>query len=397
MLRILHTLPDLQTGGGQMVLLRHLRHMDPERYEHHVCFFLPADDMRAQFEEIGVATHYIPHRGWRHIRSCLNQLSKCVDELDIRLIHSNGTTIDKLYGQIAALRAGIPLLNSLHGVKPRPRRPLGMLAYASRSIVELPLDRMTRLHEVAVSDPILVDWKARLRAGGVASGRQHVVYSGIPVDDYRRRLSADERRQLRAELGIEPGDLALITVTRLVQAKGLDMLVPMMQRLTADEPNARLLIVGDGDRRASLADEIRAAGLEDRMILLGRRTDVAPLLAAADLFVFPSLFEGFGLVVLEAMAAGLPVVAFDLPVLRILDEQDTGISLVTERSGEALAVRILDRARGPENLQEIGARAAATIATHWDVRRSAQAYSRLYDEIIALETPAAREPPPRDD
>jgi glycosyltransferase involved in cell wall biosynthesis len=119
------------------------------------------------------------------------------------------------------------------------------------------------------------------------------------------------RARLRAELNVPEDQVAIVAVSRLVRHKGYPELAAAMR----DVPDAELWVVGErllSDRGDDMLTLLRNAGLGHRLRLLGYRTDVAALLAAADIFVLPSHFEGLPMSVIEAMLTGLPVVATDI-------------------------------------------------------------------------------------
>ena len=135
-------------------------------------------------------------------------------------------------------------------------------------------------------------------------GPIHVVQNGIAP-----RQATRDRAAVRAELGLEDRHRLVLTVARFTAQKAYDVLLAAVPAVLEAAPDARFVLVGDGRERGAIAAMIAEAGLMERVLLLGQRDDVADLLAAADLFVLPSHFEGLSLALLEAAAAGLPIVA----------------------------------------------------------------------------------------
>ncbi|NMC19642.1 MAG: glycosyltransferase [Thermogutta sp.] len=147
---------------------------------------------------------------------------------------------------------------------------------------------------------------------GLPPERLQLVHDGVSLE---RIKQANPLRGLPALRGLlpraadSPNAVYLITVGKLTPSKGHSFLIEAFRSVAAERANAFLVIVGDGELRESLAARITDAGLADRVALAGFREDVPDLLAAADLFVFPSLAEGLGSSVIDAMLLGLPVVA----------------------------------------------------------------------------------------
>jgi glycosyltransferase involved in cell wall biosynthesis len=157
---------------------------------------------------------------------------------------------------------------------------------------------------VTVSDEEARDarrlWISR-DAVSVRNGRDPAVFRPDPI----------ARARLRAELGVPEDQVVIVAVSRLVRHKGYPELAAAMREV----PDANLWVVGErllSDRGEDMLNLLRNAGLGPRLHLLGYRTDVAAILAAADIFVLPSHFEGLPMSVIEAMLAGLPVVATDI-------------------------------------------------------------------------------------
>jgi glycosyltransferase involved in cell wall biosynthesis len=187
----------------------------------------------------------------------------------------------------------------------------------------------------------------------------------------------------RADLGLEGAYPVLLSVGRLEANKGQRELVPAFATVAGHHPSARLLIVGEGEDHRALVDEVAAAGLAGQVSVLGRRSDVPVLAALSDVFVSTAHHEGFGMAVLEAMAAGCAVVAYSSDAVAIGEFVEDGVTgrLVAEHPGP-LALAIVEVVDDRSALAEMGRRAAAAAAEH-TATRSAEAMAAVYRGVAA--------------
>ena len=179
-----------------------------------------------------------------------------------------------------------------------------------------------------------------------------IIHHGIDMD--RFVPDASRRAAVRAEFGIRDDELVVGIVGRLQEAKGHLQFLEVAKRILPDFPNTRFVVVGEAtrgeDEEANLIlDKIEKAGLGDRMILTGYRDDVPDVLGAMDLFLFPTHSEAFGLVIVEAMAMGVPVVSADCDgVPDIVEHGRTGLLVpptVVEGLTEAVAELLGDKGK----------------------------------------------------
>jgi glycosyltransferase involved in cell wall biosynthesis len=184
---------------------------------------------------------------------------------------------------------------------------------------------------------------------------------GAPTNGDRAAV----RREVREELGIDEQSKLLITVGRLDQQKGYDVLADSIPGVAAEDPGARWLWVGDGPGRPSLVSRLTELGVSDRVRLLGYRQDVPRLLAAADLFVLTSRYEGSPFSVLEAFASGLPVVVSDAGPFR--EFVDDGVEGRIVAAGDPAALTLATSAllRQTDELEAMGRAARQRVAVHF--------------------------------
>ncbi len=138
-----------------------------------------------------------------------------------------------------------------------------------------------------------------------------VIYNGVDEDGGFSGDRAEARTRVREELGLPPQAKLLLAVGRLNHQKGHDLIAESVPVVTADHPDAYWVWAGDGPDRSRLAERLDRAGAGERVVMLGQRGDVPRLLAAADLLVFPSRYEGAPFALLEAMLCELPVLVSD--------------------------------------------------------------------------------------
>jgi glycosyltransferase involved in cell wall biosynthesis len=205
-----------------------------------------------------------------------------------------------------------------------------------------------------------------------------VVYLGAPLDEFSRARPEDEAARTRRELGALPGDVLVGTVTRLHDSKGNEYLVEAARRVVAERPTARFFLAGEGPLRPALEAQARAAGLGDRFVFLGFVRDVAALLAAFDISVFPSLWEGTPLTVFEALAAGKAIVATDADGLKDVLTDGRDALIVPRRDAEALADRIVTLIDRPGERVRLSANARETGAGY-DIGAFVRKMERLYE------------------
>lgn len=185
----------------------------------------------------------------------------------------------------------------------------------------------------------------------------------------------------RSELGLSDDDFIIVSVGRLVARKGYEYLIRALARL--DIPNTRLLIIGQGPRKDHLASLAASLGVSERVSFLGRVSDEAKFqyLSVSDLFVLPSLHEGFGIVFLEAMFCGLPIIATDTGGQRDFLVNGRNGFLVPPRDSNALADRIKYLYRDADARRRISQTNLVDVE-RYSIPNVGRQYERLFTDIV---------------
>jgi glycosyltransferase involved in cell wall biosynthesis len=213
---------------------------------------------------------------------------------------------------------------------------------------------------------------------GFPSQRIDVVLDGI---DPGELPSASDRLAARMQLGLERDALVIGTIAPLNPVKDLGTLIRGFRTVRRVRPHAVLVIVGDGDQRRALEVVTRRLELTDAVRFLGPRDDARALLPAFDIFANSSISEGVSLTILEAMAAGLPIVATRVGgTLEVIEHGKTGL-LVPARSADALAHAITALADDASERQALGERGRAAVAQRFTIDRMVEHYADLYSEL----------------
>jgi glycosyltransferase involved in cell wall biosynthesis len=297
------------------------------------------------------------------------------------------TPIAAMIARPAARRCGIPLvLYTAHGfyfhegMRPQVRAAHVWLEKTAQRFADYLFTQSTEDLETAVLEGIAPE------------GRAMAIGNGVDVEKFHREnWRPDELQRLRDEFGLTLTDGPLvIMIGRLVREKGYFEFLEALSILKRHFPRLRALLIGDAlrsdhdDSARAIRQESRDLGLEDKVIFTGLRSDVSRLLALGDIFCLPSWREGMPRSVIEAMAAGLPVVASSIRGCReeVLDGK-TGY-LVPVRDGQALA-RALGRLAGDETLrQEMGEagrrRADEYFSEQRVIQRQMDCLRRLFGE-----------------
>ncbi len=215
---------------------------------------------------------------------------------------------------------------------------------------------------------------------GIPPNRIEVVYNGIDLTAYSPSSAA--RSSIREELGLSENDFVVIQVARLNSLKDHGTAIRAMERLRASHSQIRLLLVGDGEEMPAIVEQIVKAGLRSTVHILGMQSDVARLLAAADLFLLTSVSEGIPLTVLEAMAMGLPCVATNVGgIPEIIVDGNTGL-LANARDDSAIASHIARLAGDSRFRRHLGDRALARAHDLFSDRNMHRTYNHIYHEMV---------------
>jgi glycosyltransferase involved in cell wall biosynthesis len=240
----------------------------------------------------------------------------------------------------------------------------------SRLLYAMPLEAI-----IAISEGV----RDALVQSGVPGERIRVIRSGIDLAPFEAPFDRDA---LRERLRILPGETIVLQVAALAPHKSQTDLLRAAALAAARRPDLRFWIAGEGPLRVALERERQALGLGREVRLLGFRDDVPDLLRAADLFCVSSYLEGLGTSTLDAMAAGLPVVATRVGgVPEAVAHGESGL-LVEPRDPRALAEAILALAGDPDRRRRMGA-AAREAVRRFSADRTELETRRLYDEILA--------------
>jgi len=191
-----------------------------------------------------------------------------------------------------------------------------------------------------------------------------------------------EGLRIRQELGIGPAEFLVANVGRLAPQKGQRHLIAAMPMLLERVPHARAIIAGGGDLEDYLRDLATEIGVAEHVHVLGPRKDVPALMHAIDVFVMPSIWEGFGLVLLEAMAAARPIVASRVATIpEVVADGETGL-LVPAGDPLALASALADLAEQPDLAARYGEAGRERLRRQFSVEKMVGDTELLYRELL---------------
>lgn len=317
-LRVLRVINNLACGGAQRLLLQWAKECDRARY-HTVVAAFAGGPLADELAAAGVTVHILPRRG-RYDASLIGRLAKLLRAEKIELVHAQ-LFAAKLWARLAARRAGVPCVVSEHAIHPRTRRGLYPL-------VERRLARGTA--GWTVDYPGLADYVA----GRYGAPRERITVI-TPGVEYARLPARRSRAEIRAGLGVPEEAIMALGLGRLAEQKGFRELFAMAGAMPDNGGRLpagalRIVVSGDGPLRAELLALGARPEMDGRVRVVGADWPVGELLAAADVLVLPSQWEGLPLAVLEAAAVGLPVVACDLPGLHALAGEWAGLTLVQD-------------------------------------------------------------------
>jgi len=206
-----------------------------------------------------------------------------------------------------------------------------------------------------------------------------LIPNGVPTDEYAP--DPHTRAQWRQAHGIEPHATVLVHIGRFAPPKNHALLVEAFAQVRADCP-LYLLLVGAGELEDAVREQVAGLGLASRVRFLGVRADVADILRASDVFVLSSRWEGNPMSVMEAMAAGLPVVSTAVGgVPELVREGVTGRLVPSEDAG-ALAQALQALVDDPARRQAMGAAARRHAVAHFDIRHTVRGYEQLYESLL---------------
>lgn len=378
-MRILHVINQMWRSGAETSLRQILTTMDAPWLRHEV---LSLSHDRNEFDEL-VRAGISCGRPSTPLRSRARSVAFVHGQIRRRrpdLVHTTLFEAD-LAGRIAALAAGIPVLtshvNSQYSDQAAASAHRAGRLQAARAVDGVLARHATRYHHAitaAVADGAADALGIDRNAIAVIPRGRTVARLGGPPDPGRRA-------RVRQEMGLD-GSVVILHVGRQDPQKGHVDLIRAFRTVSSQRPDAMLLMAGrEGNSTEAIKEAIDAAGLGNRIRALGQRDDVGELLSAADLFAFPSRWEGLGGAVLEAMAMRVPIVASDLPAIReVLPDGDCG-RLVPPGDARALATEILRVLNDQRLADDLAARAAARFEERYTLDRCVAAMAAMYMEI----------------
>ncbi len=373
-MRILHVITTLDVGGAEMHLLDQVRGQSSAGHTLRVAYLKGAGSLAPDFSAAGAERvlrvplgpaflpRLAPHLRWAEIVHSHLLKADAATALAATLLGRRRRLVSGKHNDERALLR--PIVSRVHGV-------LGNLPART----------------IALSDHV-----ARFveRHGRVRPDRMRRVYYGLDPAGFEAALAGDARERVRAELGLGAQEVVFACVARFAPQKAHDVLLRAFRRvldgMRPGDPRCSLLLVGDdpfGDGRQRAEALARELDLGSSVRFLGIRRDVPELLAASDVFVMSSLWEGLGLVFLEAMAAARPVLATRVSAVpEVVVAGETGV--LVEPADEVDLARGFQRlARDGALRARLGAAGARRVRERFGLERMVEETLAIYREVLA--------------
>jgi glycosyltransferase involved in cell wall biosynthesis len=364
-LRVSHCVENLNRGGLERAVIDLIRAQVAAGHQCQVVCLYQRGLLADELADLGVAVHACGKRRGFDLRALL-RARRHLKAHATEVLHTHNATAH-YHAVWAAFGLGIRrVINTRHG--------MGALEVGSRREW---LYRRALRGTHAVATVCEAARRELLRGGRLPAHKLVAVANGIRVERFRP-ADTETRARLAAQLGLAPGTRVIGTVGRLVPAKHHAALIDAFAALRARAEPCALVIIGDGELRGELEARIDRLALHDQVHLLGDRSDVADLLAGFDIFALSSLTEGYSIALLEACAAGLPIVATEVGGNAEIVHEGVNGKRVAAGSAESLTSALQALLQDPALRAAMGRQSRAWALAHGSYIAMAARYDALY-------------------
>ncbi|RZT87886.1 glycosyltransferase involved in cell wall biosynthesis [Pseudonocardia sediminis] len=374
-LNVTAVLDHVELGGAEKLLLDLFRHFDPTVVAPRLICLKHDGDLAPDFRDSGFPVEVLSRRG-RFDRRTVPQLVRSfrTHRTDVVLVNHYARAPLTL-GRLAARLAGVPAnVVAVHGID--------LVRHGGRCLPRHDLETLFLSDALALIGPAQASYLHTQEGVGRYMWRrirEEIIPNGIslpPVADSRSRLDA------RSRLGLTDREQVVSIVARLRPEKAHDVLLDAIALLAPSHPEVRLVVVGDGPEEPRLRERAGRLGIAGRVLFMGRRNDVAALLPASDVSVLCSQHEAAPIAVIEAMAAGLPVVVSDcggLPDMVTDDVEGYRVAVGDPAALAAAISRVLDDG---DVASRLGSAGRARAERDFRIESTARRFEELFTSLV---------------
>ena len=364
-MKILHVIPTLGIGGAERQLVKLLPRMDRGRFEQTVCYYTPSENFESTLNAAGIRTIFFDKFSMP-LTSFFGRLRRTIRDVGPDVVHTWLYSAN-FWGRLAALSCGVTRLV----VSDRSlARPFSVPVYMYEKLFAPYTVRLGNSRAVAASLE---------RRYGLPADRTRIIHNAV---DKAEAGSQDDRRKVRDLLGLPLEQRIVLMVGRQTAEKNHPMFLRAARRCGEVRPGVTFVALGHLVRPAEMDALVDSIGARPFVRIVEQREDVGRWLAAADLFCLTSDREGLPNVVLEAMAAGLPIICTDFESAReVLSDPSLGL-IVPRNDDAALAKAVLGLLDDPAHCRRLGEAARARARTQFSWERLVLEMESLYGDLV---------------
>ena len=361
---LLYLIYGFRIGGAERHLLDLCKGLDRRKFRPEIIYFHRDEQMLPEFLQEGIPSSLFPVKGGELTFREIWRLSRLIKKLSPDIVHVHLFHASR-FGAMAAFLAGVrQIVRTKHNVSDPETRP------GKRDRIWRVLQSAILTRTVAVSQAIAEQ-----------VGTPYVIYNGIDTDYFDPNLIDPTERAGYAKLFDVKGSPIIGIAARLTKQKGHSVLLNAFSELLPDWPNAQLLIAGDGEELPTLELLSNKLNLTEHVQFLGPIRNVREFLSVLDVFTHPSIFEGLGIAVIEAMSMGLAIVATKVDGLAELITDGVEGSLVEPNNPIALSKAMKRILSDPALRENMGQRARKKAVGKFSVKTMIQKYEELYLDL----------------
>jgi glycosyltransferase involved in cell wall biosynthesis len=370
-IKVAHVITGLGIGGAERFLRTLAVAVDRTKYDLHFFCVVSGGKLIPEIEKLGYQVHVIPCYNWERkipFRFVLGNIWKLIrifrrEKFDI--VHTHLYRANMI-GRIAALLAGVPYIYATEHNTNAWKKPVDIfwdkfLAHFSDKIISVSeyVRYFTINQERLNPEKVLTLWH------------------GIWLRDFDE---VNSRLETRDRLGFHSKQPIIGSIGRLVPQKGYNFFIEALPAILNKFPDAQFMIVGDGPLKDELTDQAKYLGLQSNLTFTGFRKDIPHLLKAMDIFTLMSLWEGFGIVLIEAMACSLPVVATNVgPIPEVVIHNETGLLIEPEKPKE-ISKALIRMLENPQLIRQFGANGRKRVEAHFTAEKMIENLEKIYFE-----------------